>query len=116
MLVVLAKATQRHPDNEDVCLEAFAHYLRVGEIKSAQQVRSFSSLRPHLFPLICHKRGRRVDSLRLVPERTGWLEATADRARGDKVRMVVDHDYSAASEKSGRSVDASSPRPRRTTN
>lgn len=39
MLAVLAKATQRHPENEDVCVEAFLHYVRVGERKSAQQVR-----------------------------------------------------------------------------
>jgi hypothetical protein len=36
---VLALATQRHPDNEQVCVEVFQDYCRMGERKSAQQVR-----------------------------------------------------------------------------
>ncbi|KAM0753776.1 actin cytoskeleton organization protein [Meredithblackwellia eburnea MCA 4105] len=37
-LDVLAKAIQRHSENEDVCMEAFTHYIRVGELKLAQQI------------------------------------------------------------------------------
>lgn len=37
---MLGKATSLFPMNEDVCMEAFLHYTRVGERKSAQQVSS----------------------------------------------------------------------------
>lgn len=37
---MLAKATSRHPENEDVCVEAFLHYVRIGHRKLAQQVSS----------------------------------------------------------------------------
>ncbi|KAL8278029.1 hypothetical protein RQP46_009661 [Phenoliferia psychrophenolica] len=37
-LALFAKATQSHPENEEVCIEAFLHYVRVAERKSAQQI------------------------------------------------------------------------------
>ncbi|GAA5970754.1 hypothetical protein JCM21900_002379 [Sporobolomyces salmonicolor] len=37
-LAILAEATQKHPDNEDVAQEAFLHYVRVVEQRSAQQI------------------------------------------------------------------------------
>lgn len=52
-LAVLAQATQRHPDNEDVCAEAFLHYIRAGERKSSQQVRSSPTLALELGPDTC---------------------------------------------------------------
>jgi hypothetical protein len=42
-LACLAKATQRFPENEDLCVEAFLHYIRAGERKLAQQVCKFLS-------------------------------------------------------------------------
>ncbi|GAA5898998.1 hypothetical protein JCM5296_006982 [Sporobolomyces johnsonii] len=37
-LAILAEATQKHPDNEDVAQEAFLHYVRAMEQRSAQQI------------------------------------------------------------------------------
>jgi hypothetical protein len=37
-LALFAKATENHPKNENVAIEAFLHYVRVGERRSARQV------------------------------------------------------------------------------
>ncbi|ORY72573.1 actin cytoskeleton organization protein [Leucosporidium creatinivorum] len=37
-LALFAKATEKHPKNETVSIEAFLHYVRVGERRSAQQI------------------------------------------------------------------------------
>lgn len=39
-LELLTKATQLHPDNEELALEAFTQYMRSNDCKSAQLVRS----------------------------------------------------------------------------
>lgn len=44
-MALFAKATEMHPNNENVAIEAFLHYVRVGERRSAQQV-SLSLLIP----------------------------------------------------------------------
>lgn len=38
MLPILERATQNYPDDEDIALEAFVHFLRVGETRLAQRV------------------------------------------------------------------------------
>lgn len=37
-LELLTKATQLHPDSEELALEAFTQYMRSGDCKSAQLV------------------------------------------------------------------------------
>lgn len=37
-LALFAKATEKHPNNEGVAMEVFLHYVKVNELRSAQQV------------------------------------------------------------------------------
>jgi hypothetical protein len=38
VLSILSKATAAHPENEDVCAEAFNHYIRTDNLQLAQQL------------------------------------------------------------------------------